>query len=430
MTAVHGAAAGPVLPVPGADDRPAAPARLVAALVAAQFGAYMAILTPVIVTLAVRVAQVAPGTRAASLGQVLSVGAVLALVANPLFGALSDRTTSRFGRRRPWLLGGMVVGLAGLLLVAVGGTVPLLTLGWAVAQLGVNATLAALTAIIPDQIPDRQRARVSGLVGMMTSVAMVGGAFVAQAVAGDALLMMAVPGVVGLLCVGWLVLVLRDAPADRAALAPYGPRTFLRSFWVNPLRHRDFGWNWLGRFMVYVGLASLTSYQTYYLVDRLGFTTEQAAGKVFLSTLVMTAATVVGSILGGTLSDRSGRRKPYVVFSAAVTGLALLTVALVDSLPLFLCAVALFGFGQGLYMAVDVALAAAVLPDPRESAKDMGVLNIANALPQSLVPIVAPALLALGGGDGQGGNYSALFVTGAVCGLLGAFAVQLVRSVR
>lgn len=79
-----------------------APAKLVAGLAFAQFGAYLAVLTPVMVTLALRVSQIVPeADRGAALGQVLSVGALLAMLGNPVFGALSDRTTSRFGRRRP-----------------------------------------------------------------------------------------------------------------------------------------------------------------------------------------------------------------------------------------------------------------------------------------------------------------------------------------
>ncbi|WP_152628583.1 MFS transporter [Actinoplanes utahensis] len=132
---------------------PNAPTRLIVAMALAQLGAYLTILTPVVVTMSIRVAQIAPDDKAAALGTVLSVGAVLALIGNPFFGAMSDRTTSRFGRRRPWLLGGMLAGFAGLLVVALGGSVPVLTAGWALAQLGVNATLSTLTALLPDQIP-------------------------------------------------------------------------------------------------------------------------------------------------------------------------------------------------------------------------------------------------------------------------------------
>ncbi|NED88631.1 MFS transporter, partial [Streptomyces sp. SID11233] len=79
-------------------------------------------------------------------------------------------------------------------------------------------------------------------------------------------------------------------------------------------------------------------------------------------TIAMVVTVVAGSLLGGSLSDRSGRRKPYVLVASCVLGAGLLLVALAQSFALFLVAMAVFGFGQGLYLSVDVALAAAVLP--------------------------------------------------------------------
>jgi MFS family permease len=408
-----------------------APARLVVALALAQFGAYLAVLTPVMVTLALRVDQIVPeAERGSALGQVLSVGALLAMLGNPVFGALSDRTTGRFGRRRPWLLGGMVAGLAGLLIVALGGGVLALMAGWALAQLGINATLAALTSCVPDLVPDRQRARVSGVVGMMLSLSMIAGSGLAQVFSGSMFLAFLVPGLIGLACVGLLVVVVkdRDRPARAGAFEPYGFREFLRSFWVDPRRHPDFAWNFAGRFLVFTGAACVTSYSVYFLMDRMGYDGIEVADKFFVGILVMVAATVVGSLLGGQLSDRSGHRKPYVLGSSLGMAAGLALVAASQTFGMYLVAMAVFGFAEGLYLSVDMALAAAVLPNPEESAKDMGVLNIGNALPQSLVPVIAPSLLALGGGDG--GNYSALFLFGAVASVVGAVAVQFVRSVQ
>ncbi|MFG1669500.1 MFS transporter [Streptomyces sp. Y7] len=410
------------------SPRPA-PARLVAALAFAQFGAYLAVLTPVMVTLALRVNQIVPESeRGSALGRVLSVGALLAMLGNPVFGALSDRTTGRLGRRRPWLLGGMAAGLAGLLVVALGGSVTVLMLGWALAQLGINATLAALTACIPDLIPVRQQARVSGVVGMMLSLSMIAGSALAQVFSGSLALAFLVPGAVGFGAVAVLAAVMkdRDRPARVGAFEPYGLREFLRSFWVNPRRHPDFAWNFAGRFLVFTGAACVTSYSVYFLMDRLGYDGDEVTDKVFLGTLVLVAATVAGSLVGGQLSDRSGRRKPYVLVSSLGMAIGLAVVASAQSFTTYLVAMVVFGFSEGLYLSVDMALAAAVLPNPEESAKDMGVLNIGNALPQSLVPIIAPALLTIGGEE----NYSALFLFGAVAAVLGALAVQFVRSVK
>ncbi|WP_340373991.1 MFS transporter [Streptomyces sp. SS7] len=425
-------AAVPIV-IPATPDSPVdvspvdASPRLVLALAVAQFGAYLAVLTPVTVTLALRVGQIVPAAgRGAALGQVLSVGAMLAMLGNPVFGALSDRTTSRFGRRRPWLVGGMTAGLVGLLVVALGGSVPVLTAGWAVAQLGINATLAALTSCVPDLIPPRQQARVSGVIGITASLAMLGGSVLAQVFSGSMATAFLVPGVIGLAAVGCLAVVIEDRPARAGAFEPYSVREFLRSFWVNPRRHPDFAWNFAGRFLVFTGASCVTSYQVYFLMDRLGYDDTAVTGKVLVGMLAMVVSITAGSLLGGQLSDRSGRRKPYVLGSSLVMAASLALIASAQSFGTYVVALVVFGFGEGLYLSVDMALAAAVLPDPEESAKDMGVLNIGNALPQSLVPVVAPALLAIGGG----GNYGALFLFGAVAAVLGALAVQFVRSVR
>ncbi|MFC7262474.1 MFS transporter [Streptomyces lutosisoli] len=404
-----------------------APAKLILGLGFAQFGAYLAVLTPVMVTLALRVSQIVPeDDRSTALGQVLALGALLAMLANPVFGALSDRTTSRFGRRRPWLIGGMLAGLGGLVVVALGSSVLTLMFGWALAQLGINAALAALTSCIPDLIPQQQMGRVSGLIGMATPFAIICGSALAQAFSGSMALAFLVPGVIGLVSVGCLAAVMKDRPARAGAFEPYSFKEFLRSFWVNPRRHPDFAWNFAGRFLVFTGASCVTSYQVYFLMDRLGYSDDDVSGKVLVGSLAMVGAIVCGSLLGGQLSDRSGRRKPYVLGSSLVMAAGLGIIASAQSFGMYAVALVVFGFGEGLYLSVDMALAAAVLPNPEESAKDMGVLNIGNALPQSLVPMVAPAFLAIGGG----GNYGALFLFGAVSAVLGALAVQFVRSVK
>lgn len=348
------------------------------------------------------------------------------MIANPVMGGLSDRTTSRFGRRRPWLLGGVLAAFAGLVVVALGGNVPTLMLGWALAQIGGNAALTAVTASIPDFVPEHQRARVSGMVGMTTSLSMIAGSGLANAFSTHLALAFLGPGLLGIAGCTTLCAVMKDRPARLGAFAPYSFKEFLRSFWVSPCKHPDFVWNFAGRFLVFVGISCVTSYQAYFLMDRLGYDDDQVANKLFVGILVMVVTVVAGSVIGGQLSDRSGRRKPYVLGSSMIIAAGLALLAFAHSFPVFLLALAVFGFGEGLYLSVDVALAAAVLPDPEQAARDMGVLNIGNALPQSLVPIVAPALLALGGG----GNYGALFLFGGIACVLGAFAVQFIRSVK
>ncbi len=399
----------------------------VSAYCAAYLGVFVALLTPVLVTLAIRVEQLDPSGKAQSLALVMGVGAFCALVANPFFGKLSDRTTSRFGMRRPWLAGGAMVGMAGLFIVATADNIAVVLLGWCVAQLAWNAVLAALLAVLPDQVPLRQRGRVSGLLGMGPVVALVIGALLTRIFAGSVLWMFMMPTVVGVASVAVLLVLLRDRVLAPGQRPPYSFREFLGSFWVNPLRHQDFGWAWLSRFLVFMGVATLTTYQVYYLIDHLGRSPGEIPQLMLISTLVLATAVVIGSNASGWLSDLAGRRKVFVLTSALVFGAGMLLLAFGESFPVFLVSIAIGGLGKGVYFAVDLALVADVLPNKdTDAAKDLGVFNIANAMPQSLAPAIAPIFLAIGGG----GNYSALYLAAAVFVFLGAFAIQPVRGVR
>jgi MFS family permease len=86
---------------------------------------------------------------------------------------------------------------------------------------------------------------------------------------------------------------------------------------------------------------------------------------------------------------------------------------------------ALAGLGFGVYVAVDLALVADVLTDGSSIAKDLGVFNMAGALPFSVAPAVAPFILTL-----SGGSYGALYAVAGFCALLGALAILPVRRVR
>ena len=419
------------------EDGAAAPRRrvgigFVAVYVFAYIGMWMALLTPVTVSLALKVQQVAPANEAGSLSLVLGVGAFFALVANPFFGKLSDRTTSRFGMRRPWLLGGAVVGTLGLLLVAIAQSVPVILVGWCLAQLAFNALLAAIVALLPDQVPVEQRGRVSGALGMALPFGLVAGTFLAQAVSGSIFLMFLLPAAVCVVTVIILCAIVNDRRLDPSHRPPpYRLKEFLGSFWVNPVRHPDFGWAWASRFFVVMGYATLISFQVFYLTDHLSIAQDRVAQIVFVATLILQGGVVAVSILSGWLSDRLGRRKIFVLGSAATYALALAIIAFAGSLNTFYIGMAIAGLGLGVYLAVDLALVADVLPDPDNAAKDLGVFNIANAMPQSIAPAIAPIFLAVSlFASGEGDNYTALYFAAGVFALLGALAIRPVKGVR
>ncbi len=393
----------------------------------AYFGAWIALLTPVVIVLAIRIQQLDPAGKVGDIALITGIGAVFGFISSPFFGKLSDRTTSRFGMRRPWLIAGAIGTAIGLLIVAFAQTIPVVLLGWCVTNIAFWALASVLVAILPDQVPEKQRGLISGILGMCQQLATIGGVIVAQAVAGSTFLMFMLPAAIALVTVLVFALVLKDRTLDPSQLTPYSFREFLRSFWVNPVRYPDFGWAWLSRFLLFLALATLIDFQVYYLTDHLRQSPAAVVGLVLIATLIQTACVIVSSNVSGVLSDRTKRRKIFVMAAALIYGVGLLIVALTTSFNIFVVAIAIVGIGQGAYLAVDLALGSEVLPDNgREAAKDMGVFFIANALPPTLAPAIALVFLGIGGGN----NYTALFIAATVYALLGALAIQPVKGVR
>jgi MFS family permease len=385
-------------------------------------------------------------------------------------------------------------------------------LGWCLAQLAYNAVLAALVAVLADEIPASRRGTVVGVLGMCIPVGQIAGTFLVQRLAFDLLLALLVPGVIGLVGIWALAFALgRSRAAEppeavahpealvkpaaavhpealvdptgaahpaalappEAAAHPVDPAAVVRPAGVasapramaagsvesrapaeagqsdaqtpptgsndtpilshsdrrlnsRPPRHRDFSWAWSSRALFAVGSVSFQAYQPFLLLDALGFAPDRVPSLVFGSTLVHAAMTVICSLLAGRLSDRWRRRKPIAMVGALLQGAGLWLVAMADSYTMLLCGVAVAGVGYGAYEGVDLALVTDVLPDRDEhAAKYLGILNIANALPQVVAPLAAPAIL-----TASHGNYSLLFLIAGALPMLAAALLVPVRGAR
>jgi MFS family permease len=412
-----------------AEDQASTSVGFIALYALAVFGVFVALLTPPVMTLALRVAEVAPASKEAVLSLVLGLGSIVAIITNPVAGLLSDRTSSRFGMRRPWILGGLAIGMVGLYMIAAGG-VPFIVAGWCVTQLGFNFVVPALLAILPDQVPSRWHGRVSGVLNVCLQVGIVAGVFTAQAVTPNTLAMFMVPGLIAVVFVIAFTVRLNDRRLDPALVRPLDLKGFLGSLWISPRAAPDFWWAFASRFLLFMGLATLLSYQVFYLLDKLQLAPSAIPATMLKSTLITTATTVVGSLGSGWLSDRMRRRKVFVLASAIVYALGLGVIGLATQLDTFLIGIAICGFGQGVYLAVDLALVTEVLPDKQGgAAKDLGLFSLANNLPQTLAPAVAPMFLAIGA-MGVSKNYTSLFVAAAVFAGLGAVALLPIKGVR
>lgn len=402
----------------------------IAAFTLAQTGAYLSFVPLLQILVPLKAEAIDPAHKAELLGIVLFWGALAAGASNVVAGWLSDRTRSRLGRRRPWML----VGLAGVVLAyalisrAADGAA--LWVGVVLFQLTFNCLFAALLAILPDRVPDAQKGLVSALLGLGFPL----GALIGTAVIGGWIHDESIRYVALALTVSAAILPFAATVRDRPMGPPAPPEPRPRrirwsSLWIDPRRHPDFALAWAGRFLVVIAHSLVQVYMLYYLQDALHyshlFPGARAEEGLATMTAVWSAASVCIGLLSGRLSDRSGRRKPFAIVGALMLGAAMLGLAAAAEWREILAAYLLFGCGAGCYYTVDLALVAQVLPKAEDAGKDLGLINLSNALPQALAPAIAGWLI-----GGLHLDIRAMFVIAAVGCCAGALLILRIRSVQ
>ncbi|MFI5559058.1 MFS transporter [Amycolatopsis japonica] len=354
---------------------------------------------------------------------VTGIGAVVALIANPAVGLLSDRTCSARGRRHPWTAAGAAVAAAGLLVLAFAPNVAVMVLGWCLVQAGLNGMLAMLVSAIADRVPVPQRAQVGGLVGIAQMLGTVLGAVVVVVMLDLAGLPLGYAVCAAIVLAGAAAFVLRtpDARLPVAFRPSARTRDVLANLWISPRRHPDFAWAWGCHFMINLGNAFGTLYLLFFLKDAVHYEDPDTGLLIMMG--LYGAALVVGALIAGHFSDKTGRRKPYVLAASAVMAVAALLLVVWQNWTAALAASPLLGVGFGAYMAVALAMLTQVLPTAQDRAKDLGVINIANSLPQVVAPMLTAPILAYLGG------YPSLFAASALSTVIAAVLVTRVRGV-
>ena len=388
----------------------------------ANLGLWLGIYAPIQVLLPEQAQLLASADKETVFSVVTGIGAVVALIANPVIGAFSDRTCSRWGRRHPWTLAGSVLGAVGLVVLAVAPNVVLMVIGWSLVQAGLNGMLASLTSALPDRVPVEQRAEVGGFIGISQMLGTVAGAALVSVVItslAGGYVACAVLVVVGALA---FVRFTPDAVLPRRFRPDGGLRQLVGALWISPVKYPDFGWGWGTHFMVNLGNALGTLYLLYFLADAVHYQGDPVDGLLILMVLYGIALTI-GALVAGRMSDKSGRRKPYVVAAAVVMAVSAIILAVSPTWTASLIAAPLLGVGFGVYWAVALAVLTQVLPAASNRAKDLGVINVANSLPQVIAPVVAGLALQLAGG------YAALFVLSAIATAAGGFMVTRIKAV-
>jgi MFS family permease len=424
--ASQGAAAGPAAAGALAEPESRVGPAWTAGVVLVNVGINAAFFGPLQVLLGQQAAAFNEGEKEAILALVTGAGAAVSLVANPLFGAFSDRTAARRGRRVPWVLFGAILGAAALTALAGAPNVAVMTILWCLVQAGCNGAYAAITAAIPDRVPVPQRGTVGRLAAMGQTVGILIGAVIAAVASGNFAGGYALCAAALLAGVVLYFFKNDDVALPRHGRPPFRLGEFARSFWISPARYPDFAWAWLTRLLVNIGNHMVTLYLLFFLTDAVQLPETQgmkAEFGVLILTGLYAVMVIITSVIGGPISDRMGRRKPLVILSSVIIALAALILAFAPTWPGALVGAAVLGIGFGCYLAVDFALITQVLPTALSRGKDLGVINIANSLPQVLAPLIAYPFVALWGG------YVSLYVAAAVIGLLGAVFVVKIKGV-
>jgi MFS family permease len=375
------------------------------------------------VLLPARIADLHPDGKVQLLAVLTAGAAVASLVANVVFGALSDLTRSRFGARTPWIVGGAVVTALVMIPISRAGTFGELLLWWCLAAATLNATVAALAAILPDRVPVARRATLSAVIGVGI---LLGSAL--GAVTGAVFLTDTERGiqVTAVLLVALSVAAVLLAP-DRDNRAVAGARVDVRALVAAfrfPRAAPDFYWALWGRLLLVLGYFMVNGFQLYIFTDYVGLDDDATARAIGLNSLLFLLTALAGASVAGPLSDRLQRRKAFVVGASALAMAAV-------SIPFFVATTGgmvgfatLGGLAFGIYYAVDAALMSEVLPSSESRARDLGILNMANTGGQVLAPAASAVLVGLGIG------FSPVFLGAIVMAALGAACIPPIRSVR
>jgi MFS family permease len=355
-------------------------------------------------------------------GVISGVAAVATVIAYPITGALSDRTTTRYGRRRPWILIGALVFATSLVVLGLQTQIWAIGAAWVAASVGFCIMTAALTATISDQVPVGQRGFVSGWMSAPQSLGIIVGLLLVTELVTDTSLGYALLAAI-LVVLAVPFLTRHDEPLAADERTRVTAKGILASLWISPREHPDFGWTLLSRVLISIGNALGTGLLLYFLMFGLG--DENAEQDLILLTLIYMVFVIIASLGLGRLSDRLGRRRVFVFVAAGLQGLAALLLAAFPALSVAMIAAGLLGLGYGCFLSVDQALATQVLPDAATRGKDLGIMNIATAVPQALGPLIGAGAVVV-----AGGSFALVFVLSAVCAFAGALAVTRVRSVR
>lgn len=395
----------------------------------ANFAISISYILPMVYSLALRVDEIAPG-HPEFLGYMTGLAQFIYILISPLIGTWSDRTRSRFGRRRPFMAGGLLIGITGLAAIGFASTIPGIGIGWIIALFGFATASASLSAQLADWLTDEQRGKVSGLLGLSGQLGPMVGLGLLTVLTRDTLFIVLMPGMVAIALSVPFLYTMTD-PDSRSY--PKREKISLRSiggnYVVNPLNHPDFAWNWAGRTIFFFGLYFNTTFLTFFYAARLSKEVSEVAGVASAIGLAGVGAASAGALLSGFLSDVFRRRKIFILIASMIFAAGAVVDAFAYTFAALLAGGILMQLSLAAFAAVDHAIVLSTMPDRLGSARYLAIAAFSQKIPSAAAPLVATVFVGAGSHTGQ--DYTALYLTGGGCALVGGLIiVTAVKGVR
>jgi len=365
-------------------------------------------------------------SRASALSLITAIGVFGTMLIQPIIGVLSDRTRSRLGRRSPWILFGAIAGLIFLVALRFSPTIAILAVTWTLAQIVYNMATGPLGATVADRIPESKIGTVSSLGGLGSLLGgVIGGVLVGVFFQKLGLNIYYIIGV--LVAIGFIGFV-KKAP-DRSSIdlevKPHNWGGFFKGM-VIPLRDKDFLLVWIARIVLMFGYSASTALSLFmmqsYIKPALSVT--QATQLVPVLAVCGMPLMLVALMICGRLSDKIGKRKPFVIAASLAMAIGMAVPLLSPTLPALFIQAILAGIGMGIYLPVDQALFIDVLPNKDDAGRDLGIAALATNFGQALGPILAGQIVAIFA------SYGMIWAVSMLLALVAAVVIIPVKRVR
>lgn len=382
-----------------------------------------------------QVAEVVPGgEKNGSWGMIVAIGAFEAMIGPAVMGWLSDRTRTRFGRRRPFLAIGAALTSIALLLLGQANSLVFMAIAYLFLQVSDDVATGPYAALIYDQVPENHRGKASGILSMLQLVAQLFAVGIGLGLRKIGLIYVAV-AVINIVCALVTLTIWHEPEPRERPSNEEGPLPKITpAAWIEPFRSPDFRWVWIARFLVAFGFYLILLYVSNYLHDRVGklllfgLDLKEPKNGALAAALAISLSGAIGSGIAARLTDTLGRKK-LIGICGWVMGAALVPFALIPNFTLIFCVALVFGLAYGIYLSASYALAADVLPNPDDAAKDMGIWQASVSTPQILTGAVG-LLVDAGNRLGPGQGYTVAFLLSSAAFLTGCLLVQKVQASR